>query len=473
MSTVNSPVNVSPLASYSTDKELFAARFKQGGRTVFSLAMTPAQIAGLIKKPDPTAANPGNRQIRPDHAKAFARYFIENDAWVIPGIILRAPSMFGFREDIEVPDMQFGIVSYSERNQGDIHILDGQHRILGFHIALEEVDILIDKARSAKASASRVQDPVAVKQAQREIARLESVRDRLYKERVTVEIQVTDDLQAYRQMFFDIAENALGITASVKARFDTKKVVNRALGQVLEHHPLLLTRVDLEKDTLRQNSPYLFTARHVMEIMRVLTVGFDGRVTRRLDKELDENQVAKDANEFFTVLTEAYPQLKAVELGQLLPNTLRATSMLASPLMVRVLAGVYVDLIRNHGFTKDQAREFLAKLGKHMSAPAHENSIWQLHTPEGSFNVGAWSPNGRRQDAKALVNRIVDWAILREPFIDEEPLPAPPEPEADPDEGIDFAPSHSVQELEIELRNETEEIAKASKARARKAATAS
>ena len=469
MSTVNSPVNVSPLASYSTDKELFAARFKQGGRTVFSLAMTPAQIAGLIKKPDPSVANPGNRQIRLDHAKAFARYFIENDAWVIPGIILRGPSMFGFQETIEVPDMQFGIMSYSERNQGDIHILDGQHRILGFHIALEEVDVQIDKARSAKASASRVQDPVAVKQAQREIARLESVRDRLYKERVTVEIQVTDDLQAYRQMFFDIAENALGITASVKARFDTKQVVNRALGLVLEHHPLLLTRVDLEKDTLRQNSPYLFAARHVMEIMRVLAVGFDRRVTARVNKELSEQQIANEANEFFSMLTEAYPQMKAIELGQLLPSTLRGTSMLASPTMIRMIAGVWVELIRNRGFSKTEARDFLAKLGKHMNAPAHQNSIWQMHLPEGSFDAGSWNPNARRQVAKKTLNGIVDWAILREPFLDADPLPAP-EPEVDPDAGIDFAPSHSVQELEIELRNETEDIANESKARARKVA---
>ena len=38
---------------------------------------------------------------------------------------------------------------------------------------------------------------------------------------------VEDDSTAYKQMFFDIADNALGITSSVRARFDSRKVVNR------------------------------------------------------------------------------------------------------------------------------------------------------------------------------------------------------------------------------------------------------
>ncbi|MEV5068869.1 hypothetical protein MRBLMI12_000425 [Microbacterium sp. LMI12-1-1.1] len=465
MSAIKESVAPATLASYTTDKELFASRYKQGGRTVYNVAMTPAQIASVIKRPNPDADNPGNRRIRPDHAQAFARYFIDHDEWVVPGIILRAPNIFTFVEDFEVPDAQFGTVKYQERNQGDIHILDGQHRILGFHIALEQIDELIDRARSAKATARRVQDPVAAKEAEKEIHRLEKVRDRLYKERVSVEIQVTDDLQAYRQMFFDIAENALGITASVKARFDSRKVVNRALPAALEH-PLLAGRTDLEVDRIPRKSPNLLTARHVMETMRVLTVGFDGRVSRRQDKELDEVQIAQESNAFFTALTEAFPQLKAVELGQLLPDTLRETSMLGSPLFLRVLAGVWYELVNNHGFTRPMATEFLGKLAKHVNAPAHADSIWKLHVDAGAFNEGAWGPNGRRQDAKGLVETIVDWAIMREAFVDEEPLPEP-EPVVDEDEGIDYALGHDTTPIEIELRNEVDEIAAASKERAK------
>lgn len=461
-------------ASYSTDKELYATRYKQGGRTVYAVAMTPAQVASTIKRPDPLADNPGNRRIRLKHAQAFARYFIEHENWVVPGIILRASNIFSFAADSEVADVQFGVLKYAERNQGDIHILDGQHRILGFHIALEVVDDLLDKARSQRATARRVGE--GEKEAEAEIRRLDAVRDRLYTERVSVEIQVTDDLAAYRQMFFDIAENALGITASVKARFDSRKVINRALPDVLEH-PLLAGRVDLEQDRLPRRGPNFLTARHLTETVRVATVGYDGRVGRRAERELKEKEVAKNANEFFTTLTEAFVPLKSVELGQLLPDALRETTLLGSPLFLRILAGVYYDLIANHGRSRADVLAYFKKLAPHMNAPAHANSIWQLHAPEDAFQEGALAPSGRRQDAKALLNAIVEWDLDNESFVDEEPQPAPVVVEQEPsDDEIlaqieSKAPKGKITGMAAEATVEFDKIAAESKARGRSRST--
>lgn len=467
MATTKNASGPRVLAGYSTEEQLYAYRYKQGGRTVYGVAMSPAQIATLVKRPDPLASNPGNRRIRLDHAQAFARYFIDHEEWVVPGIILRAPSIFKFEQDAEAPgDLQIGTASYPARNQGDIQILDGQHRILGFHLALEMVDVSLDKARSARATARRVEDPVAIKQQDDEIARLERVRDRLFNERVAVEIHIIDDQRAYRQAFFDIAENALGITASVRARFDSRKVVNRALPAILEH-PLLSGRVDLEVDRIPRKSPNWLTARHVMEISRVLTVGFDGRVSRRQDRELDEVKIAANASGFLDVLVAAFPVLKAMQVGQVLPDTVRDTSMLGSPLFVRVLAGAYHELTENHGWTKSMVQEYFTSLAKHTNAPAHLNSIWKLHAAPEAFMDNAFGPNGRRQDAKGLVMSIAYWAIDRESFVDEEPKPAPVIEEPDPDDEVDHAPSHDTSRLEIEVRNEVEEIATESKARAR------
>lgn len=462
-------------ASYSTDKELYATRYKQGGRTVYAVAMTPAQIAATIKRPDPLADNPGNRRIRLKHAQAFARYFIEHETWVVPGIILRASNIFSFDADSEVADVQFGLLRYAERNQGDIHILDGQHRILGFHIALEVVDDLLDKARSQRATARRIGE--GEREAEAEIRRLDAVRDRLYGERISVEIQVTDDLTAYRQMFFDIAENALGITASVKARFDGRKVINRALPDVLEH-PLLAGRVDLEQDRLPRRGPNFITARHLTEMVRVVTVGFDGRVGRRAERELKEKDVARNANSFFTLLTEAFAPLKAVELGQLLPDSLRETTMLGSPLFLRILAGVHFDLIANHGRTSDDVLAYFKKLAPHVNAPAHANSIWKLHAPEDSFQEDALAPSGRRQDAKGLLNALVEWELDNEPFVAAAPLEAPAvvEPEPTDDEllaQIDAkAPKQKLTGAAAEATLEFDKITAESKARGRSRSTA-
>ena len=124
-------------------------------------------------------------------------------------------------ETYEIAGAEFGTVSFPRLSLMDIHILDGQHRILGMHLASKGITEDLDKARSALASARRV-DPKskAVTHAQERIDALNAQRKRLAEERVTVQIIVEENAVNYKQMFFDIADNALGITSSVKARFD-------------------------------------------------------------------------------------------------------------------------------------------------------------------------------------------------------------------------------------------------------------
>ena len=64
---------------------------------------------------------------------------------------------------------------------------------------------------------------------------LNDQRARFDRERTSLQIFIEDDQAAYKQMFFDIADNALGITSSVRARFDSRKVVNRSLEDVMKH----------------------------------------------------------------------------------------------------------------------------------------------------------------------------------------------------------------------------------------------
>ncbi|UOE45977.1 DNA sulfur modification protein DndB [Agromyces larvae] len=415
------------VTGYRTEESLFATRYKQGGRTVYAIALTPDQIVNLVPRPDPAAENPGNRRITPKHAQDFANYFIKQEEWVSPGIILRAPSVFSFEPTNSVAGAEFGVLSYPKRAQGDIHILDGQHRILGFHIAIQILDDDLDKARSQKVEAKRAEGNVRgplTKEAERRIRELEAKRERFYTERVTVEVQVTDDMQVWRQMFYDIAENAQGITASVKARFDTRKVVNRSLPTVFKH-PLLEGRVDMEVDRLSRQSPHVLSARHVMETVRTVNVGLEGRVTARMDKEMNETDVAARAIEFFDILVAAFPQYHNLVVGQLTAERLRSLSLLGSPLFVRVLAGVFYELRAKHAFSNEMIQDYFAALSKHVALPIHENTIWMEHAPEGTFVVGALSPNGRRQDSRALMQAIVDWAVIRAPFVYEDPKPAP------------------------------------------------
>ena len=76
------------------------------------------------------------------------------------------------------------------------------------------------------------------------IVQIEGQRRRLGDERLGVQILVENDPIRYEQMFYDVAENALGITSAVKVRFDSRKMVNRTLDPLLKH-PLLRDRVNL------------------------------------------------------------------------------------------------------------------------------------------------------------------------------------------------------------------------------------
>ena len=469
---MTSTTNAAPATatSYATDESYFAARYKQGGRTVYALQLSPAELTAMVNRPDPDANNPGNRRIRASHANGFADYLLEHKEWIAPGIILRAPSIFSFAQqgDEPAPGVSFGLMSFPRRSKGDLHILDGQHRILGFFLADDKINFGLDKARNERATAKRTEGDksAAYKQAEAKIRELEEVRDRMHTERVSVEIQVTDDMAHYRQMFFDIADNALGITASVKARFDTRKVINRALPAVLDHK-LFAGRVDLEQDRIRRSSPYLITARQVIEILRSVNVGIDGRIGKRVESELTEGGMAQKAFSFLDALVDQVKPLQAVTVGSLLPDDLRATSLAGSPLFLKILAGVWWELVTEKAFATKMASAFLGKLAPHMGAPVHENSIWMEQLDPWMFTDGAYGPNGQRQVSTQLTKKLVEWAIEKPAFLDEEPKPAPKKVEVneDGDVAIDFSDLHDVKALEVEERNAIEDIAAASKAK--------
>lgn len=420
------------VTGYDTTIRYFANRYTQGGRVVYALNLSPLQVISTINRPDPSQATPGNRAITLAHAQGFAKYFREHDSWVVPGMILRVSHTFDYEVIEEVEGAEFGILAIKRQEAGDIHILDGQHRILGFYLAQDGIAHDLDKARSQLAMARR-HDPegASVAAARAVIKELEGQRERFERERVDLTIVVEPDPAAYKQMFFDIADNAKGITGSVKARFDNRKVVNRSLEAVLAH-PLLQSRVDIEADRIGRGSIYLMGAKHVSEIIKSVIVGLEGRVSRRQDDEWKESEVADKANAFLDTLLEAFPPLKAVTLGQVLPDDLRNTSLSGSVLMLRVLAGAYFELIAHHAFTDKMVRQFFAKLAPHMSAPVYPGSIWLEHTV-GIFDDNARAPHSRRQDLKALKDTLVDWAVEKPSFIDEAPAPRPAPPGVDLD----------------------------------------
>ena len=398
---------------YDPNTRFYATRYQQGGRAVFALDLSLTQIADLLPAPDPSNPTEGNRQVKESHARAFGEYIREKPDWVAPALVLRAPDIFEFEAQQEIAGTQFGVIAFPVMARTDLRILDGQHRTLGIHLAIRGIAADLEKARSALAAAKRTEaEPAVIQPLQDQIDKLINQRARLARDRTSLQIFIEDDQVAYKQMFFDIADNALGITSSVKARFDSRKVVNRALDGVMKH-ALFRGRVDLEQDRMGRGNPNIVGAKHVAEIIRTLAVGIDGRVGRRLEGELDEGELVEKTNNFLDTLVAAFPPLEAVTDGELTPQDLRATSLLGSTVTLRVLAGVYTELTDREALDDDDVMEFFQQLAPAMAGPIGPASIWIEHVPDNVFSVGAFSPRSRRQDLKTLRDTLVKWAVVK------------------------------------------------------------
>jgi hypothetical protein len=182
--------------------------------------------------------------------------------------------------------------------------------------------------------------------------------------------------------------------------------VNRVLQDVLLH-PLLMDRVDLENDRLGRSNENLLTAKHVADLVRILAVGLEGRISKRLESELHENDLVVAANEFFDTLVKAFPKLRAVQEGLISPIGVRADSQLGSPVTLRVLAGVWYELL-DRGVSMQDVESFFHALNEYLEVPATEKFVAEVGHE--ILTPGATGPSARRQDAKAYRDLLVDWA---------------------------------------------------------------
>ena len=409
------------VTGYDPDVRFYATRYDQGGRTVFSLDLSLTQIAGLLPKPDPAHPTEGNRRIKESHARAFGDYVRQQREWVAPALVLRAPDIFQFDVTESIGGTEFGVIAFPRLASTDLRILDGQHRILGIHLAIQGIANDLEKARSGLAASRRNEAlPAVIQQYENEVRNLNEQRARFDRERTSLQIFIEDDQAAFKQMFFDIADNALGITSSVRARFDSRKVVNRSLEDVMKH-ALLKGRVDPEQDRMGRNNPNLMGAKHVAEIVRTLAVGIDGRIGRRLEDELREDELVQRTNDFLDVLLAAFPPLEAVVEGELTPEELRKSSLLGSTVMHRVLAGVYAELVDRQRYDDEDVKDFFTKLAPYMKGPAKAESVWVTKVADDVFSEGALAPRSRRQDLKTLRDTMVDWATTEPEWLTAEP----------------------------------------------------
>ena len=160
---------------------------------------------------------------------------------------------------------------------------------------------------------------------------------------------------------------------------------------------------------MQGDNPNLLGFKHVADVIRTLQVGVSGRITTRLESELDETSLISETNAFFDLLCEAFPDLEGVRNGSMSPVELRKHSLLGSVTMLRVLAGVHQEIASTTSSDEDthaQVLELFSHLSKYMDTPIKSPSHW---LESKAFREGSNAPTARMGDMGDLRTHMVSW----------------------------------------------------------------
>lgn len=375
-----------------------AQRWIQGGRTMYTLTLPLHDCVTIMRRPNPNAPDENNRRVDERHALAFSHYLRTKPAWISPSILARDKQ--GTCTFTAVDGANSGRLVIPE----PLLAIDGQHRILGISLLIEDLAYEVNRLTS---KLSRMRSDDKIRLAHAKLAALKQEQRRLKTEAIVVQIYVEPSSPATRQMFVDVAKNAKRISKTLQSRFDGARLVNRTLPEVMTH-PLLRGRVDLEVDRMAASNPNLLGAKHVADLTSAVMIGPSRLLTPRLEATFSDAAVIESVHDWLNTMIGGFADLALVSSGQVSPLQLRGYSLLGSAGMLRVLAGVYSILIAR-GVTSAEIEEFYTRLSPHMGAPIRADSLWRSGETTTHFEVGASAPVMRSQNLAQLAKAILAW----------------------------------------------------------------
>jgi DNA-sulfur modification-associated len=403
--------------------EVPAFRYRQGGRTQYSTVVSVLEVPTFVaRKPDPAKPLPGNRKVDGPRAKRFGEYVYDEDTWVSPAIFVGVPrehNSLEFEEKVQFGNgSAFGILSIPSNETHHVLIVDGQHRTLGFHT----LDEILDERkrhllRLIEAAEKNGGDEVG--EHKRRYKKLGQRISDLGAEHITVEIVEATEAEQ-KQIFADVAINAKGIRPDFKVFADRRDVINRLAREVAMEHPLFVEGgvEDGQSTSMSAKNPNLIGAKQVADVVRAVHVGVIGRVGRRVEDELERNEVlaARKVKQFLDTLLESFPELRALVNHETTPIELRQETMLGYGTTYRVLAGVYYELkLAGEGltpFSESEVRETFKELApKLREIPIEENNTFWMST--GAFMAGGNAPQSQQGSLRGLTDALVTWARER------------------------------------------------------------
>lgn len=423
--------NTASLTGYHREDTFFASRKFMGGRPVYHLDMPISQLTAGVDAPPVDEVQEDNRIVKLERGKAFADYVNEKKEWASPSLLLWCPlDILKFEPRPEInemvndPSVILGVLSVPRSSKQSVKILDGQHRILGFHLWMQQLNKELQAAKLNYSEAKKLSDPIIEEAARVRVEKAEENMARSENESIGIDILICSSAKEARQIFADIANNAKGMVKALAIGFDQTKVVNRITSVLADEkaHPLLADRIDFNKDRVSGASDYLLSAKTLADSIRCIAVGITGRISKAQERDWQDGTEGQGlleykTRQFFDALQNCFERDFAME-----PKDMRDKSLLGSGTIVRVFAGVWFELTSDMDSqgkkikprkTVKEATEFFAKLQPFMAIPIKSGNPWLttgvFPSPERGQTVTA--PGSRNQELKSLTVEITNWAI--------------------------------------------------------------
>ena len=419
------------LTGYHREDTFIATRKYMGGRPVFHLDMCIAQLTAGVDAPPVGVAQEDNRIVKESRGRLFRDYVNSNREWASPSLLLWCPigildfnALSEINDLVNDPSVVLGVLSVPRNSRQSIKILDGQHRILGFHLWMDQLNKELQTSKLSLSEATKAGQPKAIELAKERVTKAEENIERSIKESIGIDILICSSAKEARQIFADIANNAQGMVKALAIGFDQSKLVNRVTSNVASDypHPLLDGKVDFNKDRIAGDSEMLISAKTLADSIRALSVGITGRISRVQELEWPDEDVAQRTRKFLDVMQKAFKDdfsKPAVEF--------RKNSLLSSGTMFRVLAGVWFELTSSTNaqgkpmkprMSVEDATKFFVSLAPNMQLPIKTGNKW-LTTgvfPSPAAGAVVTAPGSRNQELKKLTLEITNWALKPESF---------------------------------------------------------
>jgi DGQHR domain-containing protein len=333
-------------------------RYQQGGRTVFVTAPTLKEILAVLPpREDPDVISDTNRRMTPAHGKGFGDYVWATEDW-ISGALMAG---------VDEGNMEFhpgrGGGSYGTVEIADganIRLFDGQHRRYGLQYAIE---------REIASAEIMVREGTGVEEAETRLKRA----DALMAESIPVIFYEETDILALRQMYSDISHVRVpdAITTAV---FDTRNPFNVSARTLAETHPLLVGRIDSERNALGAKASQLLTLNQLSKLLQIL---FYGITVRRITpgSEPEVSTIIERGTAFFDDLVSMSDTMKAIEQGtQTVVDARERGDLTVNVTTMKIIAGAWRELVAVKQAEREEVAEYFSSVPQ--VPTADKEAVW-------------------------------------------------------------------------------------------------